>query len=120
MSSPSSRTRPRSAGSSPTSARNRVDLPAPDGPRIPTTSPRVTSKLTPRMIFASPRTTSRSSAESAMVDMLLGDGDRALHLGRGHVRGLELDRRLVGLDPPLAARELHPAPELEGLLVEIE
>jgi len=47
-------------------------------------------------------------------------GDRSLHADHRHLAGRDLDRRLIGGDPALAAREAHAAAERERLRGEIE
>src|SRR5690606_29239188 len=62
-------------GSRPTMVRRVTDLPEPEGPMMPNTSPRRTSRLNPSMTMRSPKPTTRSrmemmgsgSAESTMA-----------------------------------------------------
>src|SRR5882724_13366206 len=74
MSSPSSRTLPRSAARSPATMRSRVVLPHPEGPSRETNSPAATLRSTPPSTVAAPKAfsapaTSRKESEATTLQL---------------------------------------------------
>src|SRR5690606_39051613 len=102
-------------GSRPTMVRRVTDLPEPEGPIIPSTSPRRTSRLKPSMTVRSPKPTTRSrmemmgsgSADSAMAlkpyrreehgEQAIGDDDEEDGADHGR-RGVAAQRFGAALD----------------------